>query len=113
MGAILMAEQWNRAKRRKMSRYQLGQHEMEKAFTEMNQRTTDRVSRECLSGMMLALVEAFDFPQDQLHRLAVETMKRINGYDCASIMVDRLKKLTGFDVDEPLDEFADVTLMGD
>lgn len=97
--------EWNRAKRRKMSRFQLGQQAMEKAFTEMNQQTTDRVSRECFSGLMLALVEAFSFPPEQLHRLAVETMKRINGYDCASIMVEKLKRLTGFDVDEPLDEF--------
>lgn len=104
-----MAEQWNRAKRRKMSRYQLGQQEMEKAFEEMNQKTSDRVSRECFSGLMLALVEEFAFPPDQLHRLGVETMKRINGSDCASIMVDTLKEKYGFDVDEPLpaDEFFD------
>jgi hypothetical protein len=34
-------------------------------------------------------------------------MRRINGSDCASLMVDTLKKKYGFDVDEPLstDEF--------
>lgn len=104
-----MGERWNRAKRRKMSQYGLGQQEMERAFTEMNQRTTERVSRECFSGMMLALVEEFEFPPDQLHKLAVETMRRVNGFDCASIMVDTLKDKYGFDVDEPLpaDEFFD------
>ena len=98
---------FNRADRRKLSRYGLGQQEMENAFVEMNQKTTDRVSRECFSGMMLALVEAFQFPPDQLHKLAVETMKRINGSDCASLMVDALKEKYNFDVDEPLsqDEF--------
>lgn len=102
-----MGEQWNRAKRRKMSQYGLGQQEMERAFAEMNEKTTERVSRECFSGMMLALVEEFEFPPDQLHRLAVETMRRVNGFDCASIMVDTLKDKYGFDVDEPLtaDEF--------
>lgn len=109
-----MAEVWNRKQRRKMARYGIGQEALNKGIDEALRRGEENASRTAFAGMILALYQEFDFPADRIHDLAVETMKRINGAFCASELVDKVKNLTGFDVDEPLDEFqADVTLMED
>lgn len=107
-----MPEVWNRKQRRKMSRYGIGQDALNQGIDAAWKRAEESASRTAFAGMILALYQEFDFPADRIHDLAVETMKRINGAFCASELVDKVKELTGFDVDQPLEEFeADVTLM--
>lgn len=109
-----MAEVWNRKQRRKMSRYGIGQDALNQGIDAAWKRAEESTYRAAFAGMILALYQEFNFPEDKIHDLAVETMRRINGAFCASELVDKVKELTGFDVDEPLDEFqADVTLMED
>jgi len=109
-----MAQQWNRATRRKMSRYGLGQQEMDRKLEATWKAAEENTYRIAWSAMILALYERFGFPRDILHDLAVETMKNVNGAACASELVDRCKEKTGFDVDEPLDEFeVNMDLMED
>lgn len=105
---------WNRQTRRKMGKYGIGQEALNKGIDEAYKRGEENASRTAFAGMILALVQEFDFPVDRIHDLAVETMKRINGAYCATELVEKVRELTGFDVDQPLDEFqADVTLMED
>lgn len=105
---------WNRKQRRKMSRYGIGQNALNQSIDAAWKRAEESASRTAFAGMILALYQEFDFPADKIHDLAVETMKRINGAFCASELVDKVKELTGFDVDQPLEEFdADITLMED
>lgn len=107
-----MPEVWNRKQRRKMARYGIGQDALNKGIDAAYKRAEEAASRSAFAGMILALYQEFDFPADRIHDLAVETMRRINGAYCASELVDRVKELTGFDVDQPLEEFeADITLM--
>ena len=109
-----MAEVWNRKQRRKMARYGIGQEAFNKGIDEAYKRGEENASRSAFAGMILALYQEFNFPPDKIHDLAVETMKRINGAYCATELVERVRELTGFDVDQPLDEFeADITLMED
>lgn len=96
---------WNRKTRRQMSRYGIGQKQMEIEFDATWKRAEEAASRFAFAGMIKALVDKFGFPKEQLHDLAVETMRNINGATCASALVDMVKADTGFDVDEPLDEF--------
>lgn len=105
-----MPEQWNRKKRRQMSRYGLGEEEMQKRLSETWNKAEEATYRTAFSGMILALVEEFSFDPERLRDLAVATMSRINGADCASQLVDRCKAVTGYDVDEPLDEFQFVEI---
>lgn len=109
-----MAEQWNRKQRRKMSRYGIGQDALNQGIDAAWRRAEENASRTAFAGMILALYRKFSFPADKLHDLAVETMKNINGAYCASDLVNKVYEETGFDVDQPLDEFeVDVTLMED
>lgn len=109
-----MPEVWNRKQRRKMSRYGIGQDALNQGINAAWKRAEESASRTAFAGMILALYQEFDFPADKIHDLAVETMRRINGAFCASELVDKVKELTGFDVDQPLEEFdADITLMED
>lgn len=101
---------WNRAQKRQMSKYGLGEEEMKKRLNETWAKAEEATYRAAFAGMILALYQAFEFPADKIHDLAVETMKRINGAFCASELVDAVKQATGFDVDEPLDEFESVEI---
>lgn len=107
-----MAEIWNRKQRRKMSRYGIGQDALNKGIDEALRRGEESASRTAFAGMILALYEHFDFPAEKIHDLAVETMKNINGAICATELVKYTKEKTGFDVDQPLDEFecADISI---
>lgn len=96
---------WNRATRRRMSKFGLGEQEMQKRLAETWEKSEENAERFAFAGMILALVQKFGFPADQVHDLAVETMRNIHGGFCASQLVDKVKELTGFDVDEPLDDF--------
>lgn len=100
-----MAEKWNRAQRRKMSKYGIGQDALDRSIDATWKKAEENTYRLAFSGMILALYEKFGFPRDILHDLAVETMRNVNGAACASELVDRCKHVTGFDVDEPLDSF--------
>lgn len=105
-----MAEVWNRKQRRKMSKYGIGQDALNQGIDAAWKAAEESASRTAFAGMILALYQEFDFPADRIHDLAVETMKRINGALCASELVDTVKRLTGFDVDQPLDEFEAVDI---
>lgn len=98
-----MSETWNRKTRRKMSRYGIGQKAMNDGFMELTHQVEESVSRQAFAGMMLALVQEFDFPPDQLRRLAIETMRNINGALSATELVQECIEVTGYDVDDPLE----------
>ena len=104
---------WNRSQKRQMSRYGLGEEEMKRRLSETWNKAEEATYRTAFSGMILALVEEFAFDPERLHDLAVATMSRINGADCASQLVDRCKAVTGYDVDQPLDEFEFVEISMD
>ena len=98
-----MPETWNRKTRRKMSRYGIGQKAMNDGFMELTHQVEESVSRQAFAGMMKALVEHFDFPKDQLRRLAIETMRNINGALTPTELVQECIAVTGYDVDDPLE----------
>ena len=100
-----MAYKWNRKTRRQMSHYGIKQEVLNEEYHKYASMVGENAFRQCAAGIMLAIVDHFGFPPEKLHDLAVETMKNINGSLCASELVDRLKNQTGFDVDEPLQEF--------
>ena len=104
---------WNRAQRRQMSKYGLGEEEMKKRLNEAWNKAEEASYRTAFAAMILALYQVYHFPKECITDLARETMKRINGAFCASELVDAVKQATGFDVDEPLDEFESVEIKVD
>ncbi len=108
-----MAEVWNRKQRRKMSRYGIGQDALNQGIDAAWKRAEESTYRAAFAAMILALYQVYHFPKECITDLARETMKRINGADCASQLVDAVKQATGFDVDEPLDEFESVEIKVD
>ena len=106
-------QQWNRKKRRQMARYGIGQDALNRGIDAAWRKGEEAAYRTAFAGMIMALVEKFGFRPEQLHDLAVETMRYINGALCASELVNAVKEKTGFDVDEPLDEFETVNISAD
>lgn len=98
-------ENWNRKTKRKMSKYGIGQEALNKGIDEAYRKGEENASRFAFAGMILALVDHFNFPQDRIHDLAVCTMRIINSSFCPTELICTLKEKTGFDVDEPLQEF--------
>ena len=85
-----------------MSRYGIGQQIINEQMEKVQKQTRDHTYRSAFSAMMLALHQEFGFDKDQLHRLAVSTVTNINKYLGPNTMIAKLKKLSGFDVDEPV-----------
>lgn len=58
------------------------------------------------TSMMLALVDRFPelMTKEILHSVAVDTLEISNGVDVPSILAERLKERTGFDILEATDE---------
>ena len=98
-------QKWNRAKRRQMSKLGIAEQALHDGIDKAWRAGEENAYRLAFSGMILALVQKFDFPHDRLHDLAVETMRNVNGALCPTELIEKVKQLTGFDVDEPLDSF--------
>ena len=99
-----MPEKWNRKTRRKMSNLGIGQKIVEEQLQKTYQEARQYAIREAWSAMMLALHQDNGFDLEALHRLAVSTINNINRHLGPTDMAEELKKLTGFDVDEPIDD---------
>lgn len=99
-----MPVKWNRKTRRQMSNLGIGQKIVEEQLEKTYKEAREFAIREAWSAMMLALHKENGFDREALHRLAVATVNNINRHICPTDMVDELKKLTGFDVDEPIPE---------
>ena len=87
-----------------MSRLGIGQKLVEEQLEKAQSEAREYATRNAFASLMLALHQDFGFDADQLHRLAVASVNNINKYLGPSDMVARLKKLSGFDVDEPIPE---------
>ena len=87
-----------------MSRLEIGQKLVEEQLEKAQKEAREYAMRNAFSGMMLALHQDFGFDADQLHRLAVASVNNINKYLGPNEMIAKLKKLSGFDVDEPIPE---------
>lgn len=99
-----MPEKWNRKTRRQMSNLGIGQKLVQEQLEKTYKEAREYAIREAWSAMMLALHKENGFDRDALHRLAVATVNNINKFLGPSDMVKELKKLSGFDVDEPIDD---------
>ena len=96
---------WNRKTRRQMSKFGIGKEMLDEEIDKVRIAVAEHTSRQAFAAMMLALHEHFDFPSDKLQELAIETMKNVNGGLCATELVERVKEKTGFDVDNPMEEY--------
>ena len=97
-----MAEHWNRATRREISR------RGEALVNEVYDRELQKVRRHSYThawvSMFLALVDRFGFDANMLHSIAVDTLEYTNGIEPASELADILLERTGFDIEErPMD----------
>lgn len=108
-----MPEKWNRKTRRQMSNLGIGQKIVQEQLDKTYKEAREYAIREAWSAMMLALHKDFGFDHASLHKLAVATVNNINKYLCTTDMISDLKKLTGFDVDEPIpdDEIDQIELV--
>ena len=98
-----MPEKWNRKTRRQMSRYGIGQQMIRDQLDKEHAEARRYAARNAWGGMMLALCQEFGFDKEMLHRLAVKTLTNINKSMCATDMIDEVKRVTGFDIDMPVD----------
>ena len=99
-----MAKPWNRKQRREMSRYGIGQKLLNEQFDKVSTETRDITYSYAFSAMLLALRQVHGWGYKRIRAIAVQTVRNINNSMCASELVERLKKETGFDVEEPLPE---------
>ena len=104
-----MPYELNRKSRRKMARPGFADQKLNEVETMARQ----DAMRNAWAGMMLVLHTKHGFTGEQLHQLGADTISTIRGSLCATELVERLKKLSGFDVDEPipeeeLDDFPDI-----
>ena len=97
---------WNRKTRREMSRYGIGQ----KIIAQAVDNSLDKVRNEvrldaynnAFSALLLALHQLHGFGYKRVRAVAVQAIRNINGTDCATELMEKLKAATGFDVEEPL-----------
>lgn len=94
----------NRKGRRTLSRYGLGEKTLKESFDAQWQRCQRDAYNNAFAGMLLVLAEEYGYRYKRIRNVAVKTIRNINGTFCASELIDRLKKLTGFDVNEPLND---------
>ena len=100
-----MAKPWNRKQRREMSRYGIGQKMLDEQYDKVRSSTRDDAYRNAFAAMLLALHEIHGFGYKRIKAVAVKTIKNIYGVLCAEELIEKLKKETGFDVEEPLEEY--------
>lgn len=87
-----------------MSNLGIGQKIVQEQLDKTYKEAREYAIREAWSAMMLALHKENGFDREALHRLAVATVNNINKFLCPADMVNELKKLSGFDVDEPISD---------
>lgn len=97
-----MGAKVNRAGRRQMSRYGIGQRVMETALDEVRSQTRIDAYTNAFAAMLLALHKIHGFGYKRIRVVAVQTIRNINNSMCASELVEKLIQETGFDVNEPL-----------
>lgn len=97
-----MGARMNRAGRRQMSRYGIGQRVMETALDEARSQTRIDAYTNAFAAMLLALHQLHGFGYKRIRAVAVQTIRNINESMCATELAERLKAATGFDVHEPL-----------
>lgn len=99
-----MPEKWNRKTRRQMSRLGIGQKLVEEQLENAQKDAREYATRNAFAGMMLALHKDFGFDREQLHRLAICSLNNINKSLCPQDMINELKRLSGFDINEPISD---------
>ena len=87
-----------------MSRHDIGQQALHDAFKEQWQKCQRDAYNNAFAAMLLVLAEEQGYRYKRIRNIAVKTIRNINGTLCATELIDRLKKLTGFDVNEPLND---------
>lgn len=97
-----MGAKINRAGRRQMSRYGIGQRVMETALDEVRSQTRIDAYTNAFAAMLMALHQIHGFGYKRIRAVAVQTIRNINESMCASELVEKLIQETGFDVEEPL-----------
>lgn len=94
----------NRHERRQMSRYGIGQQVLKDAFAAQYQKTQRDAYNNAFAAMLLVLAEEKGYRYKRIREVAVKTIRNINATMCAQELIDKLKALTGFDVNEPLND---------
>lgn len=93
---------WNRAKRRKLSQYGLGEQMMRETFEKEFIREREYAYQNAWVSMMLALIDRY--PElgtpDILHSIGVDTLEYSNGIAPPDELADILQERTGFDIRE-------------
>lgn len=100
-----MSRNWNRKQRRQMSRYGIGQKVLNEQYDVVRDTTREDAYRNAFAAMLLALHELRGYGYKRIKAVAVKTIQNINSTDCESQLIERLKMATGFDVEEPLEEY--------
>lgn len=93
-----MAEHWNRATRREISRR--GEALVNEVYDRELQKVRSHSYTHAWVSMFLALVDRFGFDADMLHSIAVDTLEYTNGIEPAHELAEMLLERTGFDINE-------------
>ena len=93
---------WNRAKRRKLSQYGLGEQMMQEEFEKQFVRVREYDYQNAWVSMMLALIDRYPAlgAPDILHSIGVDTLEYSGGIAPPDELADILQERTGFDIRE-------------
>ena len=92
---------WNRAQRRTLSRYGIGEKRMHEEFEKEHNKTREYAYYNAWASMFMALVDRFPaLTGADLHSIAVDTMEYVNGLETPQELAQRLLDRTGFDIRE-------------